>query len=141
MLAHPEEHDEPEVLEYGISTFVYERRLPFSTEAFSDFATHWPRAVIRTKGIAWIDQDPDRCFILEQAGNQRQFIDNGPFAASLPEQDCAQVLEQNPGVRERWDERCGDRLTRLVFIGRGMDRSAIEAKLDACLGQWQPDCN
>ena len=137
MLAHPEEHDEPEVLEYGIATFVYERRQPFSVEAFSDFATHWPRAVIRTKGIAWVDQDPDRCFLLEQAGNQRKFVDNGPFAASLPQEEQSRILEQNPAVRERWNDEQGDRLTRLVFIGRNMDRAAIEEALDKCLTEWK----
>ncbi|HAM14854.1 MAG TPA: GTP-binding protein, partial [Eggerthellaceae bacterium] len=133
MLAHPEEHEDPETLEYGISTFVYERRRPFSVQAFSDFATNWPDSVIRTKGFAWVDQDPDTCFILEQAGAQRSFTDNGPFVASLPEEDQQRILQQNPGVAARWSPECGDRLIRLVFIGKDMDRAAIEARLDACL--------
>ena len=95
-------------LGYGISTFVYERQTPFSTEAFASFAADWPREVIRTKGFAWMDQYPDTQFILEQAGAQRSFTDNGPFGGK-------------------------ERLTRLVFIGRGMDQTAIEARLDACL--------
>ncbi len=138
MLAHPEEHEDPEVLEYGISSFVYERRKPFGVEAFTDFATNWPNDVIRTKGLAWVDQYPDTCFILEQAGAQRSFVDNGPFAASLPEPERQQMFESNPSIRERWDDACGDRLTKLVFIGRGMDRAQIEARLDACLVDWQP---
>lgn len=133
MLAHPEEHEDPETLEYGISTFVYERRRPFSVEAFTGFATDWPSSVIRTKGFAWIDQYPDTCMILEQAGAQRSFTDNGPFVASLPEEDQARMLEQNPGLAARWDPVHGDRLIKLVFIGRNMDRAAIEARLDACL--------
>ena len=101
-------HHGHEELEYGISTFVYEREAPFSVEAFTEFAADWPRSVIRTKGFAWVDQYPDTQFILEQAGAQRQFTDNGPF-----------------GDRPRQ--------TKLVFIGRDMDRQAIEARLDACL--------
>ena len=135
MMMHPEEHEEGEALEYGISTFVYQRRQPFNLDAFSSFTGDWPQNVIRTKGMVWIDEQPDTCFLLEQAGNQRFFVDNGPFVAALPEPEQEQVLEENPGIMTRWDEKCGDRLTMLVFIGRDMDRAAIEARLDACLAE------
>ena len=136
MLMHPEEHEDPETLEYGISTFVYERRAPFGVDAFSVFAANWPDTVIRTKGMVWLDEQPDVCFLLEQAGSQRYFSDNGPFVASFPEDERARFIESNPGIMERWDEKCGDRMTKLVFIGRGMDRVAIEAALDNCLVEW-----
>jgi len=110
MLANPEHHHDPEVLEYGITTFVYVRDVPFSVESFTDFATDWPRSVIRTKGFAWVDQYPNTQFILEQAGAQRSFTDNGTFGEDQPQ-------------------------TKLVFIGRGMDQQAIEARLDACLAE------
>ena len=133
MMMHPEEHEDGEALEYGFSTFVYERRQPFNLDAFSDFTGQWPDAVIRTKGMVWIDDQPDTCFLLEQAGSQRFFVDNGPFVAALPADEQAQVLAEQPGIAARWDEECGDRMTLLVFIGRGMDREVIEARLDACL--------
>ena len=133
---HGESPDGSEGLEYGFSSFVYARRAPFSLDAFSDFAATWPDSVIRTKGMVWVDEQPDICFLLEQAGAQRVFIDNGPFVAALPADEQRQVLEENPGIANRWDERCGDRQTLLVFIGRGMDREAIEDALDACLTDW-----
>ena len=133
MMAHPEEHEDPEVLEYGISTFVYVRRRPFSLDAFSGFAADWPQTVIRTKGMTWFQEQPDNCFILEQAGNQRRFIDNGPFVAALPEDEQARMLAEQPGLARRWDPECGDRVNMLVFIGRDMNREEIEARLDACL--------
>ena len=37
----------------------------------------------------------------------------------------------------RWDATCGDRQIVLVFIGKGMDRAAIESALDACLTDWE----
>ena len=58
-MEHPEEHEDPETLEYGISTFVYHRRRPFDASAFDDFVRSWPRSVIRAKGTVWIRQDPD----------------------------------------------------------------------------------
>lgn len=39
----PEEHDDPEVLEYDIETFVYSRRKPFDLKKFTDFVEQeWP---------------------------------------------------------------------------------------------------
>lgn len=137
LMVNPEEHGDPELLEYGISTFVYQRRRPFDLDAFGEFAAHWPDAVIRTKGMTWIAQQPDTCFLLEQAGQQRAFTDNGSFVAALPVDEQTLVLEENPGIMARWDAECGDRQTILVFIGKGMDRAAIESALDACLTDWE----
>ena len=137
LMLHPEHHDDPEVLEYGISTFVYKRRQPFSIDALTGFISNWPDSVIRTKGMVWVDEQPDVCFLLEQAGGQRYFIDNGPFVAALPEDEKTKVLEESPGIMAQWDENCGDRQTLLVFIGREMDSVSLEAALDACLTEWQ----
>ena len=130
---HGHHHHGDDELEYGFSSFVYARRRPFDLDAFSEFAGAWPNSVIRTKGMVWVSEQPDVCYLLEQAGAQRVFIDNGPFVASLPADEQARVLEENPGIMARWDEKCGDRQILLVFIGRNMDQPAIEAALDACL--------
>ncbi|MBQ6391568.1 MAG: GTP-binding protein [Eggerthellaceae bacterium] len=130
-------HHGDDELEYGFSSFVYERRKPFDLDKFAVFAGAWPDAIIRTKGMVWVSEQPDVCYLLEQAGTQRSFIDNGPFVAALPEDEQAQVLEENPGILSRWDEECGDRKTVLVFIGRNMDRDDIERRLDDCLVDWR----
>ena len=135
---HHHGEDGDEGLEYGFSSFVYERRRPLDLDKFANFAANWPDAVIRTKGMVWVNEQPDICYLLEQAGSQRCFIENGSFVAALPADEQAQVLAENPGVAARWDDVCGDRLILLVFIGRNMDREAIEASLDACLTDWVP---
>ena len=132
---HHHHHGDDE-LEYGFASFVYARRRPFDLDKFSEFAAAWPNSIIRTKGMVWVSEQPDVCYLLEQAGAQRVFIDNGPFVASLPPEEQAQVLEENPGIKARWDDNCGDRQILLVFIGRNMDQPAIEAALDDCLTDW-----
>ena len=137
-MEHPEEHDDPEVLEYGIATFVYERRKPFDVDRFADFVATWPNSVIRSKGMLWAIQDPDMCYVFEQAGQHSYLSENGRFIASAPEDERRQIIAENPQVLDDWDETCGDRETKICFIGKGMDEEALVRGLDACLVDWQP---
>ena len=41
-------------------------------------------------------------------------------------------MEQDPEFAKNWDEKLGDRMVKLVFIGRKMDKAKICADLDAC---------
>lgn len=138
-MEHPEEHDDPEVLEYDITTFVYERRKPFDVDAFSDYVQTWPDNVIRSKGCFWAAQDPDMCYVFEQAGQQVSLSENGLFVDSAPEDEKKQMLEENPELLKDWDPVCGDRENKICFIGRHMDKDALVAGLDKCLVDWQPE--
>ena len=42
----------PETEEYGISSFVYRRQLPFHAERFNEWLEHMPENIVRAKGIA-----------------------------------------------------------------------------------------
>ena len=136
-MEHPEEHDDPEVLEYDITTFVYKRRKPFDIDKLNEFAQTWPESIIRAKGMLWASQDPDMCYLFEQAGRQMNLTENGMFVASAPEDEKQQIIAENPEVMDDWDPECGDRMTKICFIGRHMDRAALEAGLDACLVDWE----
>jgi len=138
-MEHPEEHEDPEVLEYDIATFVYRRRRPFDIDAFASFVSTWPREVIRTKGLLWAAQDPDMSFLFEQVGHQVRLVENGLFVASAPEDEMRAILAQEPELLKDWDPVLGDRMNKLVIIGRHMDRAALEAGLDACLAPWNPE--
>ena len=135
-MEHPEEHDDPEVLEYEISTFVYRRRQPFDVNAFNAFVRTWTRSIVRVKGTIWIQQDPDMSYVFEQAGKQVQMYENSLFSAAFPEKEQEQLLREQPELLKDWDPVCGDHMIRLCFIGRHMDRKAIEEGLDACLTEW-----
>lgn len=136
-MEHPEEHEDPEVLEYGITTFVYDRRKPFDIEALGEFARTWPKSIIRAKGILWTTHDPDERYLFEQAGSQISLTETGPFVAAMDEEDRAKELAASPDLEADWDAELGDRGTRICFIGRQMDRATLEAGLDACLTEWK----
>ncbi len=136
-MEHPEEHENPEVLEYDVSTFVYQRRQPFDYHALSEFVNNWPESVIRVKGLMWVNNDPDMCYVFEQAGQQFTLTENGQWAALMPEDELKRNMEEVPELRRDWDSRVGDRMVRLCVIGRHMDREAVERGLDACLTTWE----
>lgn len=122
---------------HGISTFVYMRRKPFITkklEAWLD--SQFPASVIRTKGIIWLSDDHSMSFVLEQAGRQVQIYENGRWYASATPAQLKQFLKQDPDLTKDWDERAGDRMIKLVFIGKKMEKEAICAALDECLGEY-----
>ena len=137
-MEHPEEHDDPEVLEYDIQTFVYHRRQPFDQAAFQNFVeNHWPDCVVRAKGVLWSDLNPDMCYLFEQAGHQMRLTENGLFVDSAPEEEKRQILAETPEIMDQWDPEVGDRETKLCIIGRHMDCEAVAAKLDELLTTWK----
>ena len=138
-MEHPEEHEDPEVLEYDIETFVYARRKPFDVDKFNDLLQNFPDEIIRTKGTFWAEQNPEMCYIFEQAGHQVRLNENGLWVATAPETEYKQIVADNPEIMDDWDPEVGDRENRLCIIGRHMDKDDIVAKLDACLTDYVPD--
>ncbi len=131
---HHHHHDEGEAEEYGISTFVYYRRKPFDLNKFDYFChRQWPKSVIRCKGICYFSYDPDMSFLFEQAGVQKKLTEAGQWYATAPEEELERFFETEPGLKRDWDPEYGDRMEKLVFIGRGMDKEAITSLLDGCL--------
>lgn len=131
---HHHHHDEGEAEEYGIGTFVYYRRPAFNLENFDHFvATKWPKNVIRAKGVCYFTDEPDMCYLFEQAGQQKTIRQAGKFYATMPENELQRMLDTDPTLRRDWDETYGDRMQKIVFIGQNLDREEITRLLDECL--------
>lgn len=131
---HGEGHSHGE--EYGISTFVYQRRPAFDIKAFDQFVARlWPQGVIRAKGICYFADEQDTCYLFEQAGSQVSLKNCGQWFATMPEEELQRALQSDEKLRRDWDEHYGDRMQKLVFIGQHLDREAICALLDACLAE------
>ena len=131
---HHHHHDEGEAEEYGIGTYVYYARRPFNIGLFDEFvARKWPKGIIRAKGICWFKDEPDICYVFEQAGRQVNLRNAGQWYATMPADELQQFMEQNPGLRRDWDDEYGDRMQKLVFIGQHLDKELIASQLDFCL--------
>ena len=133
---HHHHHEEGEAEEYGIGTFVYQNVRPFSKQKFEEFVfAKWPAEVIRAKGLFWIAEDPDTAYIFEQSGRQKTATDDGKWIACFPERERKQILQMNPDIAAAWDEKYGDRINKIVFIGRNMNKAEIIKALDDCIAE------
>ena len=131
---HHHHHGEGEAEEYGISTFVYYRRRPFDFNKFDQFVNaEWPRNVIRAKGVVYFSHNRDMSILFEQAGVQKSIKEAGYWYATAPKEELEILMAHEPGLRRDWDEEYGDRMIKLVFIGRDLDREKLTAQLDKCL--------
>jgi len=132
---HHHHHDgEGEAEEYGIGTYVYYRRQAFDLARFDEFvARYWPKSVIRAKGLCYFSDERETCYVFEQAGKQVSLRNAGQWYATMPEEELYRLMEREPGLRRDWDERYGDRMQKLVFIGQHLDKEAIAKALDKCL--------
>lgn len=131
---HDHEHGEGEAEEYGVQTFVYYRRPPFDLNRFDYVAAkEWPAEIIRCKGVIYFNSDRDMSYLFETAGRQKKLTQAGLWFATAPKDELEQLMQQEPGLVRDWDPEYGDRMIKLVIIGRNLDRREIEARLDACL--------
>ena len=122
-------------VKYGIETFVYYRRRPFNQPKFAAVVKNWRQNVIRSKGFVWFDDDRIRAYVYEQAGKQITLQDDGLWVDAEDPEVRKEILAANPELLEEWDDVYGDRMIRLVFIGKNMDKKAMIKELDAALSE------
>ncbi len=119
--------------EYGITSFVFEEVRPFDRDKFMDFVDEYPAELIRTKGYVWFADDDVHIQLFEQAGRNASVTELNEWLASCPQEELDVMFENYPDLKDDWDEKYGDRINQLVFIGKGYKKADILAKLNACL--------
>ena len=131
---HEHNHEEGEAEEYGISTFVYTSRKPFSVNKFNEYVkNNFPKSIIRCKGLVWFSNDYDMSYVFEQAGKQIKVSQAGYWLATAPKDELEQILKNEPEALKEWDDEVGDRMVKLVFIGKDMDKEKIIEDMDICI--------
>lgn len=123
----------PETEEYGISSFVYKRRLPFHAERFNQWMENMENNIIRAKGIVWLAQYNHVACLFSQAGS---FVNIHPityWVDAMNEQQKKEILDERPEVKVNWDPEYGDRETQFVIIGSDLNVEEITKSLDKCL--------
>ncbi|PTE14532.1 GTP-binding protein [Pseudogemmobacter blasticus] len=125
----------PETEEYGISSFVYHARAPFHPARIHAALNGDLPGVIRAKGHFWIATRPDWVAEFSLAGALSTVSPLGRWWASVPPDRLPTHPEAQAEIARHWAEPWGDRRQEIVFIGAGMDRDAICARLNAALVQ------
>ncbi len=131
---HHHHHEGGEVEEYNIGTYVYYRRPALDINRFDNFvAKHWPKNIIRAKGICYFADEKDKCYLFEQSGVQKSIRNAGLWFATMPEEQLKEMMERDANLRRDWDPDYGDRMVKIVFIGQNLDRKELAAMMDECL--------
>ncbi len=122
----------PETEEYGIASFVYRARRPFHPERLDALTDEGLPGVLRAKGFLWLASHHDDLILFSLAGKTISFEPQAHWLAAGP-QDEEHDEETREYIGKVWEPEYGDRRQEIVFIGMQMDRSALQARLEAAL--------
>ena len=126
-----ENDDEGTADEYNVNTYVYYRRRPFDREKFNNWTMTNGRNIIRSKGIVYFLGEEEMSYVYESAGRQRKLIENGKwYSEVLTKKQIEMLIANDEFFAHDWDEKYGDKLIKLVFIGQNLDKEGIKEELD-----------
>lgn len=120
--------------EHGINSFLYESRQPFDYDKFMNFLENdYPKQIIRAKGYIWFGDDDIHVQLFEQAGRNASVTIVSNWLASFDDDEKEKVKQEYPDALDDWDDKYGDRLNQIVFIGKGMDKEKVVDRLEKCI--------
>ena len=126
-----ENDDEGTADEYDVNTFVYYRRRPFDRAKFNEWTMTNGRNIIRAKGIVYFVGDERMSYVYESAGKQRKLVENGEwYSERLTPKQIKLMIANDEFFAHDWDEKWGDKLNKVVFIGQNLDKEGIKRELD-----------
>ncbi|UWS79646.1 GTP-binding protein [Phaeobacter sp. G2] len=123
----------PEDEEYGIESFVFHARAPFDPQKLHAVLNGALPGVIRAKGHFWIATRPDWTAEFSLAGALSSVAPLGRWWASVPQDRLPDHPQAQAEIARNWVEPWGDRRQELVFIGAGLERETISARLNDAL--------
>lgn len=125
----------PETEEFGISSTVYRRRIPFHPGRFADFMrAEWGNGVLlRAKGYFWEARRWQEAGQLSFAGGLLRLQYVGPWWSFVPPSDWPTAQYQRDAITGKWDTTVGDCRQEIVFIGQNVNFVRLFDNLDACL--------
>ena len=126
-----ENDDEGTADEYNVNTFVYYRRRPFDKDKFINWVENNTRNIIRAKGILYFESEKKNAYVFESAGRQRSLSVSGKwYSETLSKKQINYLINNDENFAHDWDEKYGDKLIKLVFIGQNLDKHGIKEELD-----------
>ncbi len=126
-----ENDDEGTADEYNVNTYVYYRRRPFNKEKFVNWCEHNDFHIIRAKGILYFDSETQNAYVYESAGRQQSLAVSGQwYSETLSKRQLKYLINNDENFAHDWDEKYGDKLIKLVFIGQNLDKVGLKKELD-----------
>ncbi|VVE80997.1 GTP-binding protein [Pandoraea sputorum] len=126
------EHDS-EADTFGVTSFVLRQREPMHPARFAAFMSMPFDGLIRAKGYVWAANRPAWALAYSRAGNTATLESVGQWwAAADPDLWPPVGDPQRTAIESNWEAPWGDRINEVVFIGRDLDREAIEKAFRDC---------
>ncbi|MGE4531305.1 MAG: zinc metallochaperone GTPase ZigA [Acidithiobacillus sp.] len=119
--------------QYGITSFVYRARRPFHPQRIWRLIHGGWNGILRSKGYFWLASRFDFAGNWAQAGGACRHGVAGLWWSAVDPEKWPNDPEYLVQIRKNFEGAFGDRRQELVFIGIGMNESAIRAMLDDCL--------